>query len=147
MAEANVANPELLDEAPTEKQIPIDLFLLWRSRVREDLTIQISFGKEVKFNFEFVERLSDGTDQDQNPCVYRIRLNLMKNSDGELTIEHKKQLLKAQQYQLLLKNKGYLSTSFYPENIFRKFENIAESSQFLFNVVFAQSPPGKFTMR
>jgi hypothetical protein len=144
MDEASEVINDIMEGVATDEIIPIDLYLLWRTPERENFTIQALFSHEAKFDFELVSRLSDGTNQDQNPCVYQLHLDLTKNTDGKLIIKHKKTIYKAQQYQLRIIQKGFFSNSYYFEDVFRTFDNINDSQCFLFDVLVQRAPPGMF---
>ena len=140
MDETSQEMNEVIDGVITDGIIPIDLYLLWRTPEKENFTIQALFNPEAKFEFKLVSRLSDGTKQDQNPCVYQLHLDLTKNTDGELTIKFKKTIHKALQYQLRISQKGRVYNSHYHEDDFRTFDNIDDQQCFLFDVLIRQSP-------
>lgn len=131
-------------DTETSETIPIDFYLLWRSSEQEKLKLQASFGPEVIFNFELVTKLSDGTKQDQNPCVYRLHLDLMRNAEGKLTVKHNNKLYSARQYRLRVSQKGMVMTSNYEENFLREINNLDLSHHFLYDVKFLGLYPGTF---
>ena len=100
MSEINKDTNDGIIDIPTDEIISIDLYLLWRSHKNDNYTIQTLFDPEAKFDFELVARLSDGKSQDQNPCVYRLHIDLTQKDDDKLTVKHKKTVYSAIQYQL-----------------------------------------------
>ena len=126
----------------TVKKVPINLYLLWCSKEKDNFTIQALFGSEEKFNFEIVERLFDGQNQNQNPCVYRLQLDMIRNTKNELMIKLKKGVWAAQKYQLRISEKGYIYNTHYTENTLRGLHNIDDSHHFLFDVSFGRLSPG-----
>lgn len=124
--------------------IPINIYLLWRSAENDKFIIQALLNPETKIPLELIARLSDGTQQDQNPCIYRLQLNLIKDANNELRIQYKNTDIAAKQYQLRTSQKHLIGTSHCEENDFRLINNTDDSHQFLFDVLFRRSPPGKF---
>ena len=122
----------------------VNIYLLWRSSEGDKFRIQARFSPEVKFDFECLARLSDGRPQDKNPCIYRLSLNLIQNSDEQLGVNYKNTLHLVERYQLRISQKGYLYNSSKEEDILRKINDIDSPHHFLFDVVFQSSQFGTF---
>ena len=134
-------------ESPLAQNISMNIYLLWRSAEHDKFVIQALFNPEAKFSLELVARLSDDTQQDQNPCIYRLQLNLMKDANNQLTIKHQKTIYSAKQYQLRISQKKHFYTSHFEENDHRIIKNTDDSHEFLFDVLFRTSPPGTFVRK
>jgi calcineurin-like phosphoesterase family protein len=145
LVETNKDTNDEINSNTTSEMIPVDFYLLWRSPEHENFTIQALFSSEAKFNFELLTRLSDGTRQDQNPCVYRLHLNLIPNANGEPTVKHKNTVYPARRYHLRISQKGRFYNSHFEENILRMIHNTDDSHHFLFDVVF-RAAPGTFVL-
>jgi hypothetical protein len=130
-----------LDDIGIVKTIPMNIYLLWRSKEHDKFTIQALFSPKGKFDFKLMSRLSDGTRQDQHPGIYQLHLDLTKNADDELTVRYKKTTCLAKQYMLQLHNldKWHLFDRDYEENIPRTIDNMSNSHHFLFDVDFQPS--------
>ena len=102
------------------KKIPKTLYLLWYSKENDNFTIQALFSSEEKFDFQIVARLSDGQNQNQNPCVYRLQLDMIRNTDNELMTKHKNAICEVRKYQLRISEKGRFYNTRYTEEYFER---------------------------
>ena len=147
MSDTDKNIPSETSEATPDKTMSVDIYLLWRSAEHDKFHLQALFSPEAKFPFELVARLSDGTRQDQNPCIYRLQLNLTENANKERTVKHKNTDYSAKQYQLRISQKKTFGISHFEENGLRMIPSTIDSHHFLFNVLFRASSPGIFLFK
>jgi len=111
----------------------ISIYLLWRSNIDDDFKIQAIFGKNLKYDFEPIDRWF--SEHRSQIIVYRLEYKMPINNDEYTNISNRNNITFINKYHLRMTTKTMNISTNYDDSK-QRIMNVNEQYQFLFDVRF-----------